>query len=289
MQENAGTPPRKISRRQFLAGVAVAGVSLVAYTRWGEPHWLEVAVTRVPVARTVPGRPVRILHLSDFHASRVVSMDFIAHSIELGLAENPDVAALTGDFVTSRYDAFPAYAKVLQRLSAAVPTFACVGNHDGGPWVARIGGYENLDTIRSLLRDSNITCLHNEAQSIELAGQPIQLCGVGDLWSHSCRPDDAFANVPTRAGALRVVLCHNPDSKELLHRHDWDLMLCGHTHGGQLRLPIIGAPFAPVVDHRYVEGLRPWENRWIHVTRGVGNLHGVRFNCRPQVSLLDIG
>ena len=59
-------------------------------------------------------------------------------------------------------------------------------------------------------------------------------------------------------------------------------------HGGQLRLPIIGTPFAPVRDKRFVEGLHRWEERWIHITRGVGNLHGVRINCPPEVSLLTL-
>jgi uncharacterized protein len=65
-------------------------------------------------------------------------------------------------------------------------------------------------------------------------------------------------------------------------------MVCGHTHGGQIRLPLLGTPFAPVIDMRYVEGLHPWNDRQIYITRGVGNLHGLRFNCPPQVSLLEV-
>ena len=83
-------------------------------------------------------------------------------------------------------------------------------------------------------------------------------------------------------------MSHNPDAKIHLRPLDWDLVVCGHTHGGQLRLPFLGTPFAPVADKRYVEGLHRWQERWLYVTRGVGNLHGVRFNCRPQVSVLDL-
>jgi hypothetical protein len=64
--------------------------------------------------------------------------------------------------------------------------------------------------------------------------------------------------------------------------------LCGHTHGGQIVLPLIGAPWAPVRDKRFIAGLYSWENRWIHITRGVGNVHGGRFNCPPEVSLLTL-
>jgi predicted MPP superfamily phosphohydrolase len=265
------------------------GASSAVYTRWGEPQWLDVTVTRVPLSPTTPERLVRILHLSDFHASEFVSLDFIAHSIELGLAERPDLAVLTGDFVTRRCEAFADYAQVLRRLSAAVPTYACLGNHDGGIWAEQIHGYQSPREIQTLLRDAGITCLHNEARAIEVDGRPLQIFGVGDLWARGCHPDVAFAAMPERKGAVRVLLSHNPDTKNLFLRHDWDLMLCGHTHGGQLRLPLIGTPFAPVVDKRFVEGLHRWENRWLHITRGVGNLHGLRFNCRPQVSLLDVG
>jgi predicted MPP superfamily phosphohydrolase len=66
------------------------------------------------------------------------------------------------------------------------------------------------------------------------------------------------------------------------------LLLCGHTHGGQIRLPFVGTPFAPVRDKRFVEGLHQWDGRWMYITRGVGNLHGVRFNCPPEVSLLTL-
>jgi len=77
-----------------------------------------------------------------------------------------------------------------------------------------------------------------------------------------------------------VLLSHNPDSKTEVQDHPWDLMLCGHTHGGQLWIPFVGAPFAPIRDKRFVKGLRRWNNRWIHVTKGVGNLHGLRLNWR---------
>ena len=86
-----------------------------------------------------------------------------------------------------------------------------------------------------------------------------------------------------------AILVGDPDCKEDLSGYEWDLMLCGHTHGGQLIVPILGQrPFAPVRDKRFVEGLHKWESRQIHITRGVGNLHGMRFNCRPEVSILKL-
>ena len=280
-----------LTRRKFLAGLAVLGAGgavTAGYARWIEPNQLEVTTRLVPL-EPVKARPLlRVLHLSDFHASRVVPLELIARSIALGLAQKPDLILLTGDFITTTYDRFADYAQLLARLPAAAPTFACPGNHDGGPWARLAGGYGSLEPVVTLLKDAGIRCLENDWLALTVSGRPVQLVGVGDFWSGACAPDSVFPRLPARADATRIVLNHNPDAKELFRRHDWDLMLCGHTHGGQLRLPLLGTPFAPVRDKRYVEGLHFWADRWLHITRGVGNLHGVRFNCPPEVSVLDL-
>lgn len=278
-----------LTRRQFfrglgtLAGVGAAGA---LYTRFGEPGWLDVSTVRVKVASV--GVPVRILHLSDLHASPSVSFEYITEAISLALEQKPDAIALTGDFITNHLPEPARYTALLRRLTEVAPAFACLGNHDGGPWTLRAGGLPTINDTRAMLEAAGIACLHNEAHTLTLQGRAFQFIGVGDLWSGLCLPEGAFGRAPARGGACRVLLNHNPDAKELLRPFDWDLMLCGHTHGGQLKLPLIGTPFAPVVDKRFVEGLHHWENRWLYITRGVGNLHGMRFNCRPQISVLEV-
>ena len=280
----------RLTRRRFLIGLAgTAAAGSAIYSRFGEPHWLEVCRLKIPLsgaAGTAP--PIRLVHLSDFHASPVVSLEFIDEAVTLALAQRPDVIALTGDFFTKQLQDAARFAKILKRLVVAAPTFGCLGNHDGGPWARSAGGNATLDEVLALLHDAEITCLHNDARSLTVRGRSLQLVGVGDLWSGMCDPTTAFARTPPRGTAARILLNHNPDAKQRLRAFDWDLVLCGHTHGGQVRLPLIGTPFAPVADRRYVQGLHRWEDRWLHITRGVGNLHGLRFNCRPEVSVLDI-
>ncbi len=116
--------------------------------------------------------------------------------------------------------------------------------------------------------------------------QSIRFAGVGDLWSDDVDADLAFANVPADDPA--ILLAHNPDTKDLLADRPWDLMLSGHTHGGQVVLPILGERFVPVRDKRFIAGLKQWNGRQVYVTRGVGNIDGVRVNCRPEVSVLDL-
>jgi|APGre2960657505_1045072.scaffolds.fasta_scaffold14928_3 predicted MPP superfamily phosphohydrolase len=289
------TPPPKpawLSRRRLLTGagfVGVTGAVGAAYTRLLEPRRLEVTHRTAPLGQA-NAAPVKILHLSDLHASGCVPIEFIAHAIELGLAEKPDLVCLTGDFITKHFTRFADYADVLKPLAAAAPTFACLGNHDGGKWAARpiYGGYPDHAAVRKCLTASGAKVLLNQSHELTLRGRKLRIVGVGDLWSDEQRPVEAFGTVASDAETGVIALMHNPDGKEQLAAFPWHLALCGHTHGGQLRLPWLGTPFAPVRDHRYVEGLHRWRDRWLHITRGVGNLHGVRFNCRPEVSLLTL-
>jgi uncharacterized protein len=281
-----------LTRRRFLAGLASAGVAAAGgalYTRFAEPNWLRVSRLLVPLARAADAVPaIKLVHLSDLHASSVVPFEFIADAVKLAIAERPDAIAVTGDFFTNRVNDAARFISILRQLTDAAPTFGCLGNHDGGPWTRSAGGNSTIDEALELLRAAKITCLHNDARELTVRGRSIQFVGVGDLWSNMCDPTVAFERTPPRRDATRVLLNHNPDAKQLLRPFDWDVVLCGHTHGGQLRLPFLGTPFAPVQDKRYVEGLHHWEDRWLYVTRGIGNLHGLRFNCRPEVSVLEI-
>ena len=233
-------------------------------------------------------RPLRLLHLSDLHASWAISLEFSQEAINLGLREKPDLICVTGDFITTQYSAFDAYARLLAQLPAAAPTFACLGNHDGGTWAGEHGGYKTTVPVGEMLKQSGIEVLRNRWTSIRLQDREIKLIGLPDIWSEGVNPARAFP-APNRADpALRIVLSHNPDTKDDFRPFQWDLLLSGHTHGGQVVLPLLGTPFAPVKDKRFIAGLYSWENRWIHITKGVGNVHGLRLNCPPEISILTL-
>jgi predicted MPP superfamily phosphohydrolase len=279
---------RQLTRRAFLGGLGLCALGGGAYVRLVEPRWLTVGRHEIKISKEGARSPLRVLHLSDLHASSTVSPGFIREAIDLGLGLRPDLICLTGDFITRGYKGFEEYAKVLRPLGHGVPAFACLGNHDGGLWAARRHGYQNTHKVRDLLTKSGVTLLHNAAKTVRVREWELTLVGLGDLWAGEMQPLLAFSGWTQTGKSATLVLSHNPDTKTALLPHPWDLLLCGHTHGGQVRLPILGTPFAPVVDKRFVEGLYRWQERWIHITRGVGNLHGVRFNCPPEVSLLTL-
>ena len=175
------------------------------------------------------GRGVRILHLSDFHASAMVPFSLIEKAIDLGLAMRPDLICLTGDFVTNadRFDETE-YSELLKRLSKTARTFACLGNHDGGLWAGKFGGFRDTCVVRSLLEASDVTLLDNRSELIRIHGQSLRLVGVGDLWSGELNAERAFEGARTEEPT--ILLAHNPDTKDVLAKHPWDLMLSGHTH-----------------------------------------------------------
>jgi uncharacterized protein len=258
-----------------------------AYAFGVEPNWLERTTIQVKLRYKSLTSGVRILHLSDFHASPVVPFSLIENSVELGLQAKPDVICLTGDFVT---DATPfdeaEYARILRRLSSAAPVFATLGNHDGGRWGASVHGLKDSSRVCALLRAASVPLLHNRSEVVRVRDQFIRFAGVPDLWSDGVDGVLTFADVPADDPA--ILLAHNPDTKDVLADRPWDLMLSGHTHGGQVVLPLVGARFVPIRDKRFIAGLKQWNGRQVYVTRGVGNIDGVRVNCRPEVTILDL-
>lgn len=277
-----------VNRRTFLkAGTGLVGAALTGcgYMRYVEPTWFE-STTRVlqPIPGLEPG--LRILHLSDLHFSDEVPLEMIERAVDLALETPADLLLLTGDFITHHLPDEEGYIRVLRRLSDRMPAFACLGNHDGRCYTPYSHRPFEADDVIALLNKSGIRPLINEAVVDSVGGQTLRLIGLNDLWGGLLRPELCLSE--EREDDLpHILLSHNPDSKDLLRPYQWDLMLSGHTHGGQLVVPFTGArPFAPVLDMRFIEGLHQWEGRQLHITRGIGNLHGMRINCRPELSLL---
>lgn len=261
--------------------MATAAASAALWMRQGEVNWFEF--TQTPIH--IPGlaRPLRILHLADFHISDGMSAPELLRGLEMGLRAKPGAICLTGDFVstTHGFDR-PGLTDLLKRCAQTAPTFATLGNHDGGNWIGRHGGAPHTLLLREILHQSGVQTLHNT--HAKLPG--LQLVGLGDIWAGEFDPQQAFGGIDPTLPI--VLLSHNPDSKDQLADEPWQLMLSGHTHGGQGRIPFVTPFWTPVNDHRFIAGLYPWQSRQLFITRGLGSPHRLRALCRPEVSLLEL-
>ena len=270
----------------MLVGMAAIAGAIYTDMRFIEPNWVGIGRHRVPILPR-GSEPIRIVQLSDMHASDEVPLDFIDYAVDLGLKQSPDLVCLTGDFITRQWNDWDAYSKILERFSKVAPTFASTGNHDGGSWLAQYGGYGRPTKVMAMLEKANIKVLMNQRQEVSLSSKPpIELVGLGDLWANDFQPNGLLE--PKSVDVPRVLMSHNPDTKDLIEKAEWDLMLSGHTHGGQLTLPWGSTPFAPVRDKRYVRSLHLWKNHWLHITKGVGSLRKLRLNCFPEISVVDL-
>lgn len=296
MEKDRSQRNLRLKRREWIKYSMLGGTGLLASAGYlaFEAQWVELTKREIMLRNMHPKANFKILHLSDLHLSKVVSLKYLTEVLKKGIFQSPDACVITGDFVTDQPNdrKLKEYSVLLKKFASKVPTYACLGNHDGGKWAAEHGGFASSSKIRRLLESANIKVLENEREEVYLNGTPIFFAGLGDFWSGNCQPGRCLEKLPFPKEKVRqpvLLLNHNPDAKDALSEYVWDLMLSGHTHGGQFLIPFKNyAPFAPVKDRSLVHGAHNWQDRVIHVSRGVGNLYGMRMNCRPEISLLKI-
>jgi hypothetical protein len=280
-----------LTRRRLLAAgasLAGAGFGVGAYSCWVEPTWVEVLERDLPVPNLPPAWDgLRVAHVADLHHGSSVPLDYLARSISRVADLRPDLVAVAGDFVTdsdARYGS--AVAELFDGLSAPLGVFACLGNHDYGVRRPVRPGAVGVRQVAADLGRHGVRVLRNEAVRLERCGEGLWMVGVDDLWAGYCDPQKALRNVPS--GAPNLVLCHNPDAADAVADAGGGAILAGHTHGGQVRIPLLGPILLPVRNKQRYEGLHRVGGAWLYITRGLGWLIRVRFACRPEISLLTL-
>ena len=274
-------------RRHWLVYCGIMIVPLLSlgiYSRFVEPHWMKLNYITLPGSGQ--GGSFRAVHLTDFHLSGHVPLTYIQRVCQQAAAQQPDIIFLTGDFVERGTTPTPQFQETLATLASRVPTFACGGNHDGGVWAQRGGGFADTSVIAAMLTAAGIRFLEDEAVVVDINSIPLLVGGMRDLWAGPldlAQLRSMFAHSNAR---LKILLAHNPESHAVASVIDYDVMLSGHTHGGQVRLPFYGPLILPVSDRHLAQGLLPLANRFLYISSGVGNLEGIRFNCRPEIAVL---
>jgi predicted MPP superfamily phosphohydrolase len=200
-----------ISRRRFLGGIG-ALTALSIYSSAVEPQWLDVTLKRIDLERLPPGSSIRAVHLADLHVADQSSLLLVGKAILEAMTFPPHFACITGDFVNRGiFKMKRQYSDELWVLAAAVPTYASLGNHDGGRWCSRFGGTPTISEARALLAESGIVLLHNNAARVKVGESAIKLVGVSDLWSERMDLASLEPHLQNTDPDPIVVLAHNPD------------------------------------------------------------------------------
>ncbi len=281
-----------ITRRRFLAASACAAAGLALYAGEFERHRIEISRRDI----FLPGLPAafdgfRVAQLSDIHLDQFTEPFMLRDAVNQVNRLNPDAVFLTGDYVTfgflpTRFSIGPAWqcARLLNNLQCP-NRYAVLGNHD-----VMISRKE----VIAALSANGITVLDNAYLPIERAGGRFWLAGLDDPVVGNPDPGAAIPafirNVPHEP---IVLLCHAPDYADHLVTiaagQAVALMVSGHTHGGQVRLPFVGPIALPAMGKKYVQGWFRFGKLQLYVNRGLGTV-GVpfRFDCPPEITLLTL-
>jgi hypothetical protein len=238
---------------------------------------LEIVEKTLEVPRLPPALDgLVIAHLTDLHYDGGISQAYFQEIVRLTNELRPDLVAVTGDLVdkVACIDWIP---DTLGRLEAPQGVYAILGNHD-------VRVKQQLPRLRKTLTDAGMVDLGRSCHNVVIAGVNVLLAGNELPWIRNAGelPDHSASG--TADPSVRVLLAHSPDQFHWARQRDFDLMLAGHTHGGQIRVPGVGALLCPSLHGvKYASGTFYVPPTVMHVSRGLSGLDPVRFYCRPEL------
>jgi predicted MPP superfamily phosphohydrolase len=281
-----GSP--RISRRKLLQRILGGGAFAAAsgvYGRQIEPFWVQWHDVPMPI-RNLPKsfEGFRITHLTDLHAGEDVPFSYLRHVVDEVKKAKPDLVVVTGDLVNHNLEAVGPISQLLAEIPAQIPTpvIASLGNHDYDVSSAFAGMPTRIaDALEAKLVPLGVSLLRNRAMSLDHADGRLWFVGLEDLWSGRFSPQVAFQGVDLSEPI--IALSHNPDTAMELDRYGVQWTLSGHTHGGQVRIPGVGALILNIQNHEFQQGHFALPHGNLYVSRGVGFLKQIRVFCRPEV------
>jgi hypothetical protein len=222
----------------------------------------------------------RIVHLTDLHYGSLVPLAIIRHVIQRVNRLDRDLVVCTGDYVHERAATtqIDAVWPLLSGLTAPLGVLSVLGNHDH---------WANTERSQYWLNKTNQDLRH-KVKAIEKSGERLWIAGAGDLWEDHRNLDQILSGIPDVD--CRIVLAHNPDTADSEFSGRVDLMISGHTHGGQVDIPFIGPPVLPVQNKTYSSGLKTSpRGTGVFISKGIGwAIYPVRFNCSPEIAVLEL-
>jgi uncharacterized protein len=288
----------KLSRREFLKVITMVSleataVGLIGYA-YGtklEMNWIEITNTTVKLPRLDPAfNGLRLVQISDFHLGQWMNKERLDTVIGMAVDLAPDYFILTGDYLeyqpygmpneTATYeDNIDIISSSFSKLSALCPTIAILGNHDH---------MINAGWVESSLSQAGVEVLRNSVKTIQRGAAELHIAAVDDVRQKMDRLDQVMEALPENGAA--ILLAHEPDFADVSAATGrFDLQISGHSHGGQIVLPIIGPPLLPAMGRKYPSGLYYVNNMLLYTNRGIGvTTINARFNCRPEITFFTL-
>lgn len=272
------------SRRQFLSGVVAAPLVAVsataAYARLIEPYNYLISETDIRILDLPSAfEGFRITQLTDVHHSRILGLNEVRRVVSLAQETKPDMFVLTGDYCTTYRRYIEPCAEALGALNAPEGVWAVLGNHDH---------YTDPELTTRALQRHHIAVLNNAHTTLQRGSDAIQLSGIDDWSWNAADWTRAFTGLQTSTPT--ILLSHQPTVLDLEQTNNVSLILSGHTHGGQVNLPFVGAParFA-TNDLKYARGLFRRGDTQLYVSTGTGVIGlPLRFGVRPEIAVLRL-
>jgi len=234
----------------------------------------DIVVPRLPDALN----GLSIAHLSDLHFTGGLGREFFDFVVDQANELKPDIVAITGDVIDDA-KCLPWIGSVLGRLRGTHGVFCVLGNHD-----QRI---RDTSLLLGTFKDAGVTCLGGRCVEVRVRGRTVLLAGNELPWFRPAPDLSKCQDDLQETRSARVLLSHSPDQIQWARAHDFDLMLAGHMHGGQIRIPVVGPIVGPsYYGVRYSSGLHYVKPTLLHVSRGVSGVHPLRIHCRPELTKL---
>ncbi len=237
-------------------------------------------LNRTQITLTVPGldenlKGLRLGHLTDFHFGKYCHPDYIRYAVDTLMELEPEILVVTGDFVNfSKY--MEECFNLLTTLHAPLGVYATCGNHDY---------WAGIEETHAGLRQAGLEVLDDRTVEVHRNGALFLLSGIESRWNRSRIPLDF---IPEDPGILKIVLSHTPDEFPRLATHHPDLVLAGHTHGGQICFPFFGPVVVPSdYGRRYASGVFKMNHSLLYVSRGIGCYPSFRMLCDPEETLIE--
>lgn len=312
------------SLRDFLWDIFCIASLLGIWPRFIEPRLISTTKLSLPIPHLPEAlHGFKILQLSDLHLNPQISDSFLEKLVYKIKNLQPDLIVFTGDFLCYSLMQDPTRLRTLLRsFSAPYGCYAILGNHDYAECVSinKNGEYDVIEEDSSslgkafkrmftnitlkktvtqkaqkvplhaplieLLSETPFRLLHNQTIQLTVNGSKLNICGLGEYMLGRFHPEEAFKNY--ERNSVGIVLLHNPDAAPHLKCYPGELILCGHTHGGQVNLPWLWKKFTLLENMGFKKGLIKLDKKWVYINRGIGSIIPFRWFSVPELLLVTL-